>query len=1367
MLLHRQRAQTYLQQFDFESLFIEELGWDTVDRVMLPFEVDGEAFEVVAIAQKRGFIVYQCLTPEIPARPIRVKLDRQLTDYSKSHLLIFGDAGKTRQTWMWVRQEPGKPLAPRFEQYQVGQSAERLMQKLEALAIAFAEEERLTLVEVAQRVKKAFDVEKVTKKFFTQFEKEHGQFLKFIDGIQSEFDRTWYASLMLNRLMFVYFIQRKKFLDDDREYLRNRLKRCQAEWGTDTFHSFYRQFLLKLFHEGLGQPGRDAELDKLLGKVPYLNGGLFEVHQLEEKYENTIQIPDAAFEQVFNFFDEYDWHLDDRPLRNQNEINPDVLGYIFEKYINQKQMGAYYTKEDITEYISKNTIIPFLFDAAKKRCPGPFKPPHPLTPSPKEGEGGQEGSAPLSPPGRGARGEGSPDYWTISPALRQQMTEAARQFRKEPTPSEAILWQALRSRKLEGRKFKRQQPIGAFVVDFFCGAEQLIVEVDGSVHETQQEYDQQRQELLEYLGLRFVRVSSQQVETNLNEALETIRSAFRPHPLTPSPKEGEGGQEGSAPLSPSVRGVGGFDVSAQPNGEGNSRAEGSIWVLLQENPDHYIYPAVRHGVDLELPDNIAAGINDVSQRGGWNKAAADGFALPTETWREHVARRKRCLELRQKLTTGEITSIDDLITYNLDIRQFAQDVITSCESSDLLKALYQAIEQVSVLDPTCGSGAFLFAALNILEPLYTACLERMHGFVDEDDARFPHPLAPSPKVGEGGQEIPAPLSLSGRGAGGEGLTAETHPHPLTPFPKEGEGEQNNQSPSPLMGEGFRVRGSEGKPRYEYFRKVLAEMATHPNPRYFVLKSIMLNNLYGVDIMEEATEICKLRLFLKLVAQMEPQPKQPNFGLEPLPDIDFNIRAGNTLVGFASLDEVRKAIKQDGAQLKLDLQDDASRIDEKAELADRAFQRFRQMQTEFGMDAIDFRGAKKELRRRLAELNEELNRYLAEDYGIDVKKSVAFEKWRDSHQPFHWFVEFYSIIDRGGFDVIIGNPPYVEYSKVKRIYSIKNYQTESCGNLYAYSLERAAVILRQSGKLGFIIPVASVCTDGYTPLQRILREKGSITISNFNDRPSKLFDGLEHIRLTIVLWKKHNGAGEIYTTKYNKWQAIERNSLFDCLTYSTCTVKFIIDGSIPKVHSLVEQDIFNKLLSQKRTIDHFSRQNGSHAIYYTRKLSGFVQILNFIPEIYDSTGESRNPSELKAIKFDTKTTRDVYLALLNSNLFYWFLTIYSDCRNLNKRELIMIPLDFEDVSESIASDLSVYCNQLMQDFCDNSKMLEMRYEKLGKMTIQCVYPKFSKPIIDEIDRVLAQHYGFTDEELDFIINYDIKYRMGRNSGGDDS
>ena len=122
-----------------------------------------------------------------------------------------------------------------------------------------------------------------------------------------------------------------------------------------------------------------------------------------------------------------------------------------------------------------------------------------------------------------------------------------------------------------------------------------------------------------------------------------------------------------------------------------------------------------------------------------------------------------------------------------------------------------------------------------------------------------------------------------------------------------------------------------------------------------------------------------------------------------------------------------------------------------------------------------------------------------------------------------------------------------------------------------------------------------------------------------------------------------------------------------------------------------------------------------------------------------------------------------MALLNSSLFYWLLTIYSDCRNLNKREIYSTCFDAENASQEIVELLSTLADKLMNDFKRHSKMLGMKYENLGKMTIQCIYPKRSKPIIDENYRVLARHYGFTDEELDFIINYDIKYRMGRGDG----
>ena len=343
----------------------------------------------------------------------------------------------------------------------------------------------------------------------------------------------------------------------------------------------------------------------------------------------------------------------------------------------------------------------------------------------------------------------------------------------------------------------------------------------------------------------------------------------------------------------------------------------------------------------------------MSKRGNWNEAAPAEYGLPTETWREHVARRQRYEEIHFKLSNGEITSVNDLITYNLDIEQFAQDVISSSEGPELVRAFWKAVTSVSILDPTCGSGAFLFAALNILEPIYSACLDSMDLFLEDQ------------KVSK----------------------RKHHPESLNDF-----------------------------------RKVREQVATHENETYFILKSIIVDNLYGVDIMEEAVEICKLRLFLKLVAQLDSYDQ-----IEPLPDIDFNIRAGNTLVGFASLEEVKGVLGSDLIK-KLEI----PKIERRASVADEAFRRFQSMQTKHDIDADDFAQTKSALRERLDELRVELDGYLAGEYGVEIDHQEAYDQWRDSHQPFHWFVEFYGIIQGGGFGIVIGNPPYIELRKVDRL-----------------------------------------------------------------------------------------------------------------------------------------------------------------------------------------------------------------------------------------------------------------------------------------------------------------------------------------------
>jgi very-short-patch-repair endonuclease len=112
----------------------------------------------------------------------------------------------------------------------------------------------------------------------------------------------------------------------------------------------------------------------------------------------------------------------------------------------------------------------------------------------------------------------------ISIEFRRKILEIAREFRKEPTESEGILWQALRGKKLDGIKFRRQQPVGFFIVDFYNSVYRLVVEIDGTIHNNQIDADRARQDILEELGLNVLRIKAETVEKNLPAALNEIRT---------------------------------------------------------------------------------------------------------------------------------------------------------------------------------------------------------------------------------------------------------------------------------------------------------------------------------------------------------------------------------------------------------------------------------------------------------------------------------------------------------------------------------------------------------------------------------------------------------------------------------------------------------------------------------------------------------------------------------------------------------------------------------------------------------------------------------------------------------------------------
>ncbi|MCM0589705.1 MAG: DNA methyltransferase [Gloeotrichia echinulata DEX184] len=375
MALNFKRTRDLLYNFQFEDLFIEELGWSQATRRKpVPLEIEEQAYEYTCIAELSGVAVFEVSAANgaIPETKIRAAIHQEVTKLKAENLLIFIDNPRTRSLWYWVKREGNKSLI-RDHLYVKGQPGDLFLSKLGSLVIDITEleDDGLSVIEIAHRLQKAFDVERVTKQFYKAFQEQHQQFLGYVKGINNENDRRWYTSVLLNRMMFVYFLQRKRFINDgDLNYLENQLA-ASKQRGENLF---YQEFLQALFFESFAKPetDRDPSVQGLVGNVKYLNGGLFLKHRIEQEY--NITIADEAFTQVLNLFAGYSWNLDDTPEGKDDEINPDVLGYIFEKYINQKAFGAYYTRPQITEYLCDRTIHKLIVDQINAAISDKYKP---------------------------------------------------------------------------------------------------------------------------------------------------------------------------------------------------------------------------------------------------------------------------------------------------------------------------------------------------------------------------------------------------------------------------------------------------------------------------------------------------------------------------------------------------------------------------------------------------------------------------------------------------------------------------------------------------------------------------------------------------------------------------------------------------------------------------------------------------------------------------------------------------------------------------------------------------------------------------------------------------------------------------------
>ncbi|MGC5076628.1 Eco57I restriction-modification methylase domain-containing protein [Agrococcus sp. DT81.2] len=1047
-----------LQSFGKEGLrgvFVNELGWEAPLAIggTVTVEVDNDQFSASAIASMKGYVIYAVVCDRRPSRAAMSRVDQKLGELAPERLEIF--QAPDMWVWHWPRRTNAGTTTFDTEETLPHTLPTFLAQRLVGLEFSIAELRKgVTLVEVRDRVHGNFDVSKVTKRFYDRFAHEQANLANAIEGLPKRLQLE-YATTLLNRLMFLYFLQKKEFLNSDPNYLESTLYAVREFQGSDRYYTFYRDALLPLFFDKLNdREGHiaDPEIRRILGTVPYVNGGIFGQSPIELAHADTLLVPDTAFEDIFAFFREFQWHLDTRPTQNSTEINPEVIGYIFEQFINtassgKKENGAYYTPHDVTAYMVAQALVPRILD------------------------------------------------------------------------------------------------------DF-----------------------EDRDKLFE---------------------------------------------------------------------------------LLRVDPDRYIQPSMLKGWNSEAGEwrSVPSELLDAwaSGPGDWGvlDAAAESsdLHLPAETWVEVLHRRDRVDDLRSRARAGEISSVNDLVTDNLNSQLLLTDAIDQISDADTLLALHARLSNLSVFDPTCGSGAFLFAALEVLEDIYAHVID---------------------------------LAVT------MGIASQ-----LGDYSK------------------WALRPS-GK-------------------RYFIRKHIAIRNLYGTDLMPGAIETAKLRIFLALAACVDSYDD-----FKPLPDLDFNLKVGNLVVGLKDAEDVNRIGSDFVAAAFLDGL--KPRIDEHIAL----YNRFRSAVLS---DSPEQHVLKLALRQSEAVLRPDCNRTYAE---VALIPPDDYDSWVETARPFHWFCEFPEIIRRGGFDVVVGNPPYVKRNEVEG-YSVAGYKTSACADLYAPCYERSLTLTHPHGRHAFIVMASLSVWDAFAPLREVISNRGGAEWwSTYGKIPAALFRGVR-VRNTIVVL----GPGEgNFVTRHHIHTAKQRDWLFPTIEYAASSRQ---GDEWP-----VRGGVATSVLEQLRDIGAPPTTRSGEVVYLRPTASYWFPVLLGPAPVLDADGRVIEDidSRLRVVPLSAEERSDDVTAILGGRLTYLWWTAISDDFDVYVRETL------GPRSLALVARESEGWDNAVTDVRRAGR--RVAYVSLNKQWYFNVRWNNVRPVTDQLDRIAIEALGGNDQDW---RNLHILYRQVMRSSGD--
>lgn len=613
---------------------------------------------------------------------------------------------------------------------------------------------------------------------------------------------------------------------------------------------------------------------------------------------------------------------------------------------------------------------------------------------------------------------------------------------------------------------------------------------------------------------------------------------------------------------------------------------------------------------------------------------------------------------------------------------------------------------------------------------------------------------------------------------------------------------------PACGSGhFLTNAAASIARVEF--SVLAQINENPD-LFEIKKKIISSNIFGVDIDEVAVEITKLRLWLSIVSEVKDISH-----INTLPNIEFNILAGNSLIGDLRERLVLPLDITNGTYLDPATLDMLKRIpgrDKDKIILLLQSNKLQDISTAYHLLLSIYRAESGQKVAFLHELLEKIKPGIYKAYNeafqsyITDKTRTTRKRQKDQgslpalRKAFHWSFDFGPVLDNGGFDVVIGNPPYIEdedYSKSdlaiirsvgvpggsnkkeKRKSVPMIYLSCDCGNTHAYFTERSLNLLNSSGRFGFIVPLSLVSTDRMAQIRGVIQDSSSeVYYYNFDDRPGKIFSGTEHCRSTIVITRQGKGIPTVNISRYSRWYTEDRPSLFNNLH----TVKLNLSDKrqiVPKIGSSVELEILKKLNKQSRGKQLGQFLGKGERVWYHNApqywihahLDGDVPKAEYYPDfkINDKTkeiilGKLDREEITNHYKFEkiNKTLSPVLISLLNSTLFYWWFVTWSDGRDLLPDHIRTFPIDPTKVNMGISKELSRLKDELMRDYEQNAN-IKVNVRKGGEYAIKIreIMPKKSYEIIKVIDENIAKIFDLSEDESEFIKSFDLQFRMGNN------